>query len=174
MKHSFYCKKIGQLSSDLLKKLGDFCSTAVYSWNIGDDFCDNLIDFASLSDDLSSRYLEEMSKFFNKSGHIKTNIARMHPCSYLREHSDLNTVKGDKSRFFDVIKLQIPIITNDHVMMMWTKTLNQFHVERLKVGEIYIFDNIVRHSVVNGGDSHRFNLTSRFNRNSIVADCLIS
>jgi len=168
MKHSFYCKKIGALSDELIKLLHDFCLTTSYHWKKGDDFSSNLINCSPLPNHLLNLYFVEISKYFQPSGHCGTNIARMHPKSYLREHSDLNTVRGgDLSRFFKTIKIQIPIITNDQVFTMWTETIDKFHVEHFVTGGIYIFDNIVKHCVVNGSDVYRYNIISRFKDSSI-------
>lgn len=174
MKHDFYCKKIGELSQYLLKELHDFCLTTSYHWKKGDDFSPNVIDSSPLPNNLLNLYFIEISKYFRLSGHCGTNIARMHPKSYLREHSDLNTVRGgDLSRFFNTTKFQIPIITDDRVLMIWTETIDKFHVEHLETGGIYIFDNITKHSVVNGSDNYRYNLTSRFHSSSVKDKTLI-
>ena len=174
MKHSFYCKKIGALSDELIKLLHDFCLTTSYHWKKGDDFSPNVIDSSPLPNNLLNLYFIEISKYFRLSGHCGTNIARMHPKSYLREHSDLNTVRGgDLSRFFKTIKFQIPIITDDRVLMIWTETIDKFHVEHCVSGGIYIFDNIVKHSVVNGSDNYRYNLTGRFEKSALINNDLL-
>jgi lipopolysaccharide export system permease protein len=47
-------------------------------------------------------------------------------------------------------------------------------VENMEVGGVYIVNNIVRHSVVNGSDDYRYNLTMRYHRISFLNPGIIS
>jgi hypothetical protein len=80
---------------------------------------------------------------------------------------------GNAKKHDYTFKLQIPIISNDKVFMMWKYTNEKTFVENMEVGGVYIVNNIVRHSVVNGSDDYRYNLTMRYAKYAMIDQSII-
>ena len=113
-------------------------------------------------------FREHMSKFFQLSGHLSTNIARMAPGGYIPEHVDYAAqVFGNQQD--SILKFQIPIITNPGAGLCWKHEDNSPSQSLfLEEGGIYLFNNCRPHSSVNLGHSDRYWLTSRWNVNSLL------
>lgn len=172
MFHNFYYKKIGELKEDTLKYFQDYVLKLNYVSS--KDFNSKVLNSSNIVNiDLFQKLINEMSLFFKPNGHIGTNIARMSPMSYIKEHSDYESTINIPSNFDNIIKIQIPVLTNKFVAMMWSTTHDMF-VGTFDVGGIYIIDNIKRHSVVNFGDSYRYNITMRFDKCSICDKTLLN
>lgn len=158
----------------LLSKLKDV--VARQNYNTTPDFHPNVIQVEDISAAHSAEedvlvigeFYAHMGKYFKYSGHVGTNIARMEPTSYISEHDDYGAaVYG--TRQDSIIKLQIPIITTNRVGMMWRgDTTYPPTVVHMVEGGIYIIDNVKVHSVVNMGNEYRYNLTSRWQLDSVI------
>jgi hypothetical protein len=179
MKHNFCYKLIGILPDDLLSDLKEVVlrSTCI----ITPDFNKEVIRVKHFSKEeataedilVISKFYKHMGKYFNISGHMGTNVARMTPVSYINEHNDYGA-KTFGSQQDTIIKLQIPIITTEKVGMMWAgdKTYPPTAVHMVE-GGIYIIDNVKVHSVVNLESAYRYNLTSRWHIDSIIDPTLL-
>jgi hypothetical protein len=176
MKHSFPFKLIDNLDSNILEQFKVF--VLHQSYHAMEDFTDYTIQ--------SSRTLNEndiifknllnvyLSKFFNLSGHLGSNIARMNPNSYYPEHSDYTGVKLG-NRQDNIIKLQIPIITSVSAGLMWRHdSENRSTCLSLNEGSIYIFDNCRVHSSVNFSSDYRYWITSRWHRLSLLDTSILN
>jgi|LakMenE18May11ns_1017448.scaffolds.fasta_scaffold9855139_2 hypothetical protein len=172
MNHKFHCKRIGNLHPDTLFKLSH--NIVNLNYEVCRDFPASIIQ---VSDKLDSELLDlvkmDLSSLIKIKYDAVTNIARMSPKSYLAEHNDLSTYSSNANRLREIIKLQIPIITNDKVFMMWKYSQSQTQVEHLEVGGVYVINNLIRHSVVNGGTEYRYNLTVRYAIDAIVDQSII-
>jgi len=174
MKHSFFYKEIGQLDKALLSTLQE--KVPNYSYEPDPDFYHGIITTGKLNTYDMASILNDLSRYFKITGHIGTNIALMKPMTYLNEHSDLATKHElnilRKNNNSTAVKLQIPIITNDKVAMMWrnsTPELNkQSNVVNFKIGKIYIINNIDPHCAINLSNSPRYFITSRFHMDSVL------
>lgn len=128
-----------------------------------------------------------MLKYFDAEGNISTNLSRMAPYSYVSEHSDYNAnTFGDRQD--DIIKLQIPIITNPGAGLMWPETQpTEEQLARnpdatglpsaccsLREGGIYIMNNVRKHSSVNFSSEYRYWLTCRWQLLSLRDPYLIA
>lgn len=161
MKHTFYCKKIADLAPETLNAFIDLVSKLNYISN--NDFPDSVIQMSAIPDTMYKMIKTDLSLLISKDSVMNANISRMTPLTYLAEHSDLSTFIGDASRHDNTVKLQIPIITNDRVFMMWRKSYHETFIKHFEPGEVYIIDNVTKHAVVNGGTDYRYYLTVRFN-----------
>jgi len=167
MQHNFFYKKIGNISDELLSSLQSDIISATYSSSI--DFPPKIVNVSnSINFRLFVKLFNELSCFFKISGHISTNYAKMYPMSYLKEHSDLTSYEKESLIYSTMIKLQIPIITNEKVGMMWAPTSYESTLINFDIGGIYIIDNVRTHSVVNLSNEYRYNLTSRFHIDSLI------
>ena len=168
MQHNFFYKKIGNISDELLHGLQSDIISATYNASV--DFPPNILTVStSINGKLLIKLFIELTTFFNIGrGHMSTNYAKMHPMSYLKEHSDLTSYEKESPIYSTMIKLQIPIITNEKVGMMWAPTSYESALVNFDIGGIYIIDNIRTHSVVNLSNEYRYNLTSRFHINSLI------
>jgi hypothetical protein len=176
MKHSFCYKLIGTLDTRLLNDLKKMVVKSTYE--ITSDFRADVIrvkdSFFDEDAVLMEEFYKSLSKFFRYSGHMGTNIARMSPNSYVSEHHDYSS-KTYGSVQDIVVKLQIPIITTNQVGMMWAgNSRYRPTVVHMIEGGIYIIDSIKIHSAVNIGSDYRYNITSRWNVNSVIDPMLIA
>ena len=175
MKHNFCYKLIGTLDTGLLNDLKKMVLKSTYEST--PDFRADVINVKNLFFDEDAVLMEEfyksLSRFFRYSGHIETNIARMSPNSYVSEHHDYSSITYGSVQDI-IVKLQIPIITTNQVGMMWAGN-SRYHptVVNMIEGGIYIIDSIKLHSVVNLGSDYRYNLTSRWDVNSVIDPMLI-
>lgn len=171
MKHNFTYKLIDRISPDILQDLKELVVKGPFMPSR--DFQEYTISITPLHHpemaiiDLFDRH---MYKFFTPDGYVETNVARMVPGGYVPEHSDYeaNTYGGDQD---NIIKFQIPIITNPGAGLMWRwdKESNcPAEALFLEEGGIYMFDNCRTHSSVNFGKTARYWITSRWK-----ASCLL-
>jgi hypothetical protein len=171
MKHPFHYKLIGHIPEDLLSRLQEMVARQPYS--ITPDFKEHVIRICNKLSDNDQLLLDEfydicMSKYFRLTGNLGTNIARMAPNCYLFEHSDYTAVNYGKIQD-SIIKLQVPITTNDRVGMMWAGDSDlPSSCVNMVAGGIYIIDNVRVHSCVNLSDEYRYNLTCRFHIDSVI------
>jgi hypothetical protein len=175
MQHNFFYKKIGRISNELITSLQDYVASPDFFTFPYTDFSENVITAGRLSIALKNTIINELSTFFNPEGHIISNIAKMSPMSYVKEHEDVTnqpTYRGG-NKHENMIKLQIPFVTNDLVGMMWSPTRDHTSVVNFELGGIYIIDNVRTHSVVNLSTESRYNLTSRFHVDSLLDKSLL-
>ena len=177
MQHNFFYKKIGRISDELITSLQHYVTTPEFFTFPYADFSGNVITVGPLSTDLKINIIDELSVFFKSEGHVISNIAKMEPMSYVKEHGDATNQpayqEGNPSKHERMIKLQIPFITNNLVGMMWSPTREHTSVVNFELGGIYIIDNIRTHSVVNMSTFTRYNLTTRFHVNSLLDKSLL-
>ena len=167
MQHNFFYKKIGNISDELLYDIQRDTLSTTYRSCV--DFPPNVLTISnSINSTLLIKLFNELSCLFKCSGHISTNYAKMYPMSYLKEHSDLSSYEKELPIYSTMIKLQIPIITNEKIGMMWAPTPNESTLVNFDIGGIYIIDNVRIHSVVNLSNEYRYNITSRFHINSLI------
>lgn len=176
MKHNFCYKLIGTLDDRLLNDLKKMVMMSTYETT--PDFHSDVIRVKNLFFNEDAALMEELykslSRFFRYSGHVGTNVARMSPNSYISEHHDYGA-KTYGSLQDMIVKLQIPIITTNQVGMMWAGNSEYSPtVVHMIEGGIYIIDNLKIHSVVNIGSDYRYNITSRWNVNSVIDPILIT
>jgi len=172
MRHTYCYKLIGNLTHPLLEELKSLVHEQIYFEC--PDFNPDVIKVTknrrTWSDNhrnITANVYKELSKFFDPTGNIGTNIACMYPNTYLIEHSDYTAVNYGAVQD-NIIKIQIPIITNDKVAMMWRADEDwTFIMAHLVEGGIYIVDNVRTHSAVNLSDQNRYHLTIRFKDDSI-------
>jgi hypothetical protein len=171
MKHPFHYKLIGTVPSDLLAELQAMVVKQPYL--TVPDFEGSVIQVCNKLPPEDQLLLNKfydicMSKYFRLTGNLGTNIARMAPNCYLNEHSDYTAVNYGKIQD-SIVKLQIPIITNDRVGMMWSKDKElPATCVNMIAGGIYIIDNVRVHSCVNLSNEYRYNITSRFHIDSVI------
>jgi len=167
MQHNFFYKKIGNISDDLLYGLQSDAISATYKST--SDFSSNVLTTSNrVNSKLLIKLFTELATVFKIIGHIGTNYAKMYPLSYLKEHSDLSSYEKEPLNYSTMVKLQIPIITNEKVGMMWAPTPNETTLVNFDIGGIYIIDNVRTHSVVNLSNEYRYNLTSRWKVDSLL------
>ncbi len=176
MKHNFCYKLIGTLDTRLLNDLKKMVINSTYE--ISPDFHPDVVSVKNSFFDEDAALMEalyrSLSRFFRYNGHVGTNIARMSPNSYISEHCDY-AAKICGSIQDMIVKLQIPIITTNQVGMMWAGNSEYCPtVVNMIEGGIYIIDNLKIHSVVNIGSDYRYNITSRWNVNSVIDPMLIT
>jgi len=177
MRHPYSYKLIGNISQTILDELKIVALEQEY---IGcPDFHPNVIKISRYMHKIAenhrntvSKVYKELAKFIDPTGNIGTNIACMYPNSYLVEHSDYTAVNYGSMQD-NIVKIQIPIITNDKVAMMWREEGKSIStVAHLIEGGIYIVNNIQIHSAINLSDQNRYYLTMRF-KNDAVRDVSI-
>jgi len=171
MQHNFFYKKIGRISDGLITSLQHYVTTPDFFTFPYADFSGNVMSVGPLPKDIKNIVVNELSLFFNPAGHMLSNIAKMEPMSYLKEHEDSS--RSNPTKFDNMVKLQIPFITNNLVGMMWAPNRENTSVVNFELGGIYIIDNIRTHSVVNMSTFTRYNLTSRFHLNSLLDKSLL-
>jgi hypothetical protein len=179
MQHPYSYKLIGNLSQSLLEELKIIAPEQEY-FSVP-DFHANVIKVSRSRRQLAENYqniinkvYKELAKFFDPGGNIETNFACMYPNTYLVEHADYNAVNYGSMQD-NIIKIQIPIITNDKVAAMWRNTEDndlKSIVAQLVEGGIYIFNNVQIHSAINLSNQNRYYLTIRFKKDA-VRDYLI-
>jgi len=177
MLHQWFYKKIGVLPGSLLEKLVILLPNLEYysmTVDVNNSNTKNYSFGGYLYDARPNREFQilkheillNLQNYFEKNGHKGTNVARLGPRTYIKEHSDFNS--SNETEFqLTTVKLQIPIITNDHVALMWATRPSDTQVGVFDPGGIYIIDNIKPHSVVNLGNSSRYWITSRWESTSI-------
>lgn len=176
MKHKFTYKLIGNVLPDILVELKKFVIKGPF-------FPSN--DFQSYTLTISPFHHPEpamldfldrqMSKFFDLQGHIETNVAKMVPGGYVPEHSDYTANTYGKNQD-NIIKFQIPIITNPGAGLMWRwdkGTGDRAEALYLEEGGIYMFNNCRVHSSVNLGRYDRYWLTSRWSADALLDKTLL-
>ncbi len=177
MQHPYFYKKIGNISKEFMQAANDYFNSPDFKLDTAADFSPDVINTCTLTPLLKKMLLEkELSPFFKKDGHVATNVAVMSPMSYLKEHGDLSSqykIDLDQDKFSKIVKLQIPIITNDKVGMMWAPTAMNTRVTSFDLGGIYIIDNIRTHSAVNLSNEYRYYVTSRYDLDSLLDKSLI-
>ena len=172
MQHNFFYKKIGNISNELLSDMHRDATSAIYKST--SDFSPNVLTTSNfVSPKLIIKLFYELKDFFKHTGHTGSNYAKMNPMSYIKEHSDLSSYEKESLIYSNMVKLQIPIITNEKVGMMWAPTSDQFDIISFDIGGIYIIDNVRAHSVVNLSNQYRYNLTSRFKIDSLLDKTLL-
>jgi hypothetical protein len=177
MLHNWYYKKIGNLSQHLWEKAKCVCEKSQYvsltpnvnvmakNYSFGGKLYTSLdsIEVKLLYKDM----IHYLYNFFKPDGHLGTNIARLGPRTYIKEHSDFNNSNSTEFQL-TTIKLQIPIITNDKNALMWATVPSESEIGIFETGGIYIIDNIKPHSVVNLSNDNRYWITSRWKLSSIL------
>jgi hypothetical protein len=163
MKHNFFCRHICTLPDNVIEKFVDYVTTLDYF--ASSSFPDDIIQvYAPIKSDLLESLLLFLNNWLRSDGHFNSNIARMSPYTYMPEHTDI--LKNRIPEHYgptNLIKLQIPIITNPQVLMMWYDRVNaRSHVCHFVKGGVYVINNIVMHSVANGGPDHRYFITMRY------------
>ena len=172
MQHNFFYKKIGNISDELLYAMQSDAISTTYKSCV--DFSPNALTISNnINYKLLFKLLNELSYFFKLNGHTGSNYAKMNPMSYIKEHSDLSSYEKESLIYSTMVKLQIPIITNEKVGMMWAPTSEHFDIISFDIGGIYIIDNVREHSVVNLSNQYRYNLTSRFQVDSLLDKSLL-
>jgi hypothetical protein len=174
MQHNFFYKKLGTLELQLLNSLKNIVPKLVYKPE--PDFPENVLTINQEQHSpeyiyftiVRNQTINYLSQFFDKTGHITSNITKQLPMTYLAEHSDSNTIYTDVTPADNIIKLQIPIITNPGVGMMWAPSLHDWACTHFEEGNIYIIDNVRKHSAVNMGPSDRYYITSRWKVDSLL------
>ena len=156
MQHNFYYKQIGKISNSLLTQLQQSVDQLHYTEC--DDFCPTVLTVSNLPPLLLVKFLLEMNNFFELKGHIATNIAKIDKNSYLREHSDTQSLFLNNDKITNSLKIHVPILNTENAAMMWVPNI----VTNFKVGCIYVIDNIKIHSAINLDNKPRYNLTTRF------------
>jgi hypothetical protein len=177
MQHPYFFKKIGNVSDKFMTAAKDYFNSPTFKLETASDFSPDVINTCTLTPLLKKMLLEnELGPFFKKEGHVATNVAVMSPMSYLKEHGDLSSqykIDLDQDKFSKIIKLQIPIITNDKVGMMWAPTAMNTRVVSFDLGGIYIIDNIRTHSAVNLSNEYRYYVTTRYHLDSLIDSSII-
>ena len=177
MKHNFTYKLIDRVDYDILQDLKELVVKGPFMSSR--DFQEYTIKVTPLHHpelaiiDLFDRHLY---RFFTPDGYVETNVARMSPGGYVPEHSDYeaNTYGNTQD---DIIKFQIPIITNPGAGLMWKwKDDKSSPAEALflEEGGIYMFDNCRVHSSVNFGTSDRYWLTSRWRASALIDKSILN
>ena len=180
MQHNFFYKKIGSLEYNILFDLQNTITKIEYVPE--PDFPDDVLTVSKNTSKieyfnyrkLEIQVIRYLLQFFNISGHISTNVAKQAPMSYLHEHSDYGTIYTNRQKIDDTIKLQIPIITNPGVGMMWAQSATDWECVHFEESGIYIIDNVRRHSIVNLGSTDRYYLTSKWKLDSIIDKSLLT
>jgi len=191
MQHTFTHRLIEVMDPETLADLKEFVVTQDYA--VSDDFESYTVNVTSdLTSDTNNRAVKNfirkyLLKYFYEDGNISTNLSRMAPYSYVSEHSDYNanTFGGRQD---DIIKLQVPIITNPGAGLMWPETHpTEEQLEKnpkisglpseccsLREGGIYIMNNVRKHSSVNFSGEYRYWLTCRWQLLSLRDPYLIA
>jgi hypothetical protein len=92
----------------------------------------------------------------------------MYPKSFVSPHSDYAAYTYGKIQN-NIVKLQIPIITNPGAGLMWAHSrTSRSDCVNMVAGGIYVIDNCRVHSSVNFGDTFRYYLTSRWNVEMLI------
>jgi hypothetical protein len=183
MLHNWFYKKIGQLPQNLLDRAQRISETSTYvslTPNVH-HMTKNYSFGGKLSTAVESLELKLLYRdiviylhnFFAPNGHVGTNIARLEPKTYIKEHSDFNNSNSTEFQL-STIKLQIPIITNEQNALMWATVPSDSEVGILEPAGIYIIDNIKPHSVVNLSGNYRYWMTSRWKLSSIIDKNLLN
>jgi hypothetical protein len=86
---------------------------------------------------------------------------RMRPMSYLNEHSDLRPGQMIAKNVASTIhKVHIPLITNRYVAFAWVP--EKVVVHNITPGNIYLFNNVVKHNAMNLSDEYRYHMILRY------------
>jgi hypothetical protein len=172
MRHPYSYKHIDNLPQSILEELKTVALAQEYLQC--PDFHPDVIKVSGMRYTFSEndcmtlrKVYKELARFVDPGANIGTNIACMYPGTYLLEHSDYTAVKYGKIQD-TILKIQIPIITNDKVAMMWREddTVTST-VAKLIEGGIYIVNNVRPHSAINLSDQNRYFLTIRFKNDAI-------
>jgi hypothetical protein len=174
MRHPYSYKHIGNISQPVLEELKTVALAQEYLQC--PDFHPEVIKVSGMRFKFSEndritigKVYRELARFIDPAANIGTNIACMYPNTYLLEHSDYTAVNYGKIQD-TILKIQIPIITNDKVAMMWREDDKVTStVAKLIEGGIYIVNNVRFHSAINLSDQNRYFLTIRF-KNDAVRD----
>jgi hypothetical protein len=173
MKHDYTYKLLEVMDDEMLSSLQSYVVNLNYVTS--NDFQEYAIQVTpnfnveSEKDILINIFFKKyMHKYFSPDGHIGSNIARMSPQSYVSEHSDYTALTYGKMQN-NIVKFQIPIITNPGAGLMWAhnKTVRSDCVNMV-AGGLYIIDNCRVHSSVNFGNEFRYYLTSRWNVEKLI------
>jgi hypothetical protein len=158
MNHPFECKQIGKISKGLLSQLKSLALAAdykqVYAWELlQTDFLD--ADLAEVQ-----QVIHEINTFTTAEGFKTASFSILPGLTYGPEHSD--TWITDKT--LENCKIHIPVITNPFVGSMWPgyDAQRKAFVTTLQEGGIYIYNNLVKHSVVNLSPEPRYHLLLEF------------
>jgi len=164
MKYNYHYKKLGSIEPEVLSQLKTIALAKVYRST--PDFDPNVILVAPLGGvgappNFVDEFLATTFPMFDQGGLVAATISKMLPQSYLMEHSDYVSIERVPSFF----KLHIPIISNPLVGHMWRELRSTLHMAE---GDIYVFDNLRIHSVVNLSDSPRYQLIARYKYESLT------
>lgn len=152
MKYIFPYKNVGKLSDSLLLKLIDFVLAqsyvARYNWVVEDTNILGL-DVAEVNEVMMELEPMVQPRLFKNA-----IINKMPAMTYIPEHSDLyisKTIITDH-------KIHIPIITSSGVGFMWPGLIGQKGpcVLNMELGNVYLFNNIDKHCVVNLSNQDRY------------------
>jgi hypothetical protein len=172
MFHSFHCKQIATISSNTVEIIASTLPQLKYVTVV--DFPQDVITVSyDCNPQLIGLVRQELAHLIRPDALDSSNIARMAPMTYLGEHTDVASKQGDPHRHTNSFKLHIPIITNDRVFMMWRVERRKTIVEHFTLGGVYVVNNIMNHCVINGGDTHRYYLTMRFYKDSLIDSQLV-
>jgi hypothetical protein len=175
MRHNWCYKKIGDIPTDLYMEFQqavvnlNYTSAADLDYSVSINTNQTLEFITALA-----KFANFMTKFFRFEGLRATNIARMNPMSYLREHTDGKNTNHLPGYHDQLVKMQIPIITSDKSGMMWPPEMGMpATLVNFQPGGIYIIDNLRYHSAVNLNNSYRYYLTSRWHVDSLIDRSLL-
>jgi Aspartyl/Asparaginyl beta-hydroxylase len=165
----FFYKKIGDIPPERLAQLRRLALAKQYQPT--PDFDPDVMLVCSLTGSLAYNaqvkdILTETFPMFDQAGMVATTVTLMKPRSYLLEHTDFVSIERTPSFY----KLHIPLTTNDKVGYMWRDWTG---VLTMQEGEIYLFNNLRIHSVINLGNEPRYQLIARYSYSALKDPSLL-
>jgi hypothetical protein len=176
MKHDYTYKLLEVMDDEMLSSLQSYVVNLNYVTS--NDFQEYAIqvtpNFNVEKDILINTFFKKyMHKYFSEDAHIGSNIARMSPKSYVSEHSDYTALTYGKMQN-NIVKFQIPIITNPGAGLMWSHNrIVRSDCVNMVAGGLYVIDNCRVHSSVNFGNEFRYYLTSRWNVEKLIDNSVL-
>lgn len=105
-----------------------------------------------------------LSQYFDNDYLTNITIQRVEPYSYIYEHTDND---GPYPMLASIThKIHIPLVTNRYVAFTWRRDGPPV-VMSMQEKNIYLFNQVVTHNVINLSDYHRYHLIAQYTREGI-------
>lgn len=167
MDYTYECLKLGNIKQETLNELKEFALSNKYSKNPDFSESSNVAVTEFLKNDIPciAKVVDEISDLLNPAYFLSGYINILPAFSYITEHTDCVINKNPLT----IHRVHIPLITNEKVGFMWNgkqKKRPNF-VAQFKEGEIYLYNNVAIHSVINLSQEDRYHLLLRYDSPAI-------
>lgn len=162
MDYPFFCRSIAQLPDDLMLRL--VAEVTDKSTEVHPSFARAKLvqkQIEAISDNLIAEVLQSIP-YVPAESYVDQSINVIAPNTAVNEHED-GWKPGYAQGVVHTHCVHVPLITNPGALMFHRRDAQAvFQKQHLEYGKVYLYNNYVRHAIVNSGQTTRVHLILYF------------